>query len=207
MKYFLILALFPLLFNPEFGAGQDNSILKVHFLYGSKPARGFKKQENKWFGGFHGGHVSIEIGGNVYGFGPTGRYHLIAHRQKKHSHYSRKRLSSWLSDTASNKYVTFILPIDSLQKTRMVDLLDSYVDETPYDYAFLGMRCAASTGHILALFDYLPKQSKFGHTFKYFYPKKLRRKMFKEAVKRDWQIVRVKGRGTRKWENDAKRFR
>ena len=41
---------------------QDSTMLKVHFLYGSKPKKAFKHMQKKWFGGLIGGHAGIECG-------------------------------------------------------------------------------------------------------------------------------------------------
>ncbi|MDJ1468511.1 hypothetical protein QNI19_10730 [Cytophagaceae bacterium DM2B3-1] len=56
--------------------------IKVHFLYGSKPKKEFKFLEKKWFGGMHGGHVSIETDSVVTGFGPKGKFHVFGNRKK-----------------------------------------------------------------------------------------------------------------------------
>jgi hypothetical protein len=51
--------------------------ITVHFLYGSKPAKGNKNAETKWFGGKKGGHVTIETGDSIVGFQPGGKCHVF----------------------------------------------------------------------------------------------------------------------------------
>jgi hypothetical protein len=44
--------------------------VRLNFLYGSKPANGYKSVESKYFGGLKGGHVNIEVNGRVLDFLP-----------------------------------------------------------------------------------------------------------------------------------------
>lgn len=67
-------------------------IIKVHFLYGSKPKKEFRFLEEKWFGGMHGGHVSIETDHEVTGFGPQGKFHIFGNKKKFHSHFSSQKI-------------------------------------------------------------------------------------------------------------------
>lgn len=60
------------------------AMIKVNFLYGSKPKRKFKETEVKSFGGLHGGHVSVQVGDTDYGFGPTVMpVHIFPKRRRK----------------------------------------------------------------------------------------------------------------------------
>ena len=79
-KPFLFVALTLMMFYTKFSIC-NNYFIKVHFLYGSKPKKEYKKTESKWFGGIHGGHVEIEINDTVYGFGPYKKFHYIAHKK------------------------------------------------------------------------------------------------------------------------------
>jgi hypothetical protein len=49
---------------PNSITAQDSTAIKIHFLYGSKPAKEYKDVEQKWFGGMYGGHAGIEIDSN-----------------------------------------------------------------------------------------------------------------------------------------------
>ena len=61
MRYLLLLII--ILYVPGFLPAQE--LIKIHFLYGSKPAKGYKDSESKAFVGIKGGHVNIEAGGRV----------------------------------------------------------------------------------------------------------------------------------------------
>ncbi|MES2516378.1 MAG: hypothetical protein V4580_19645 [Bacteroidota bacterium] len=54
-------------------------VIKIYFLYGSKPLKAYKTTEFKHFGGLHGGHVSIQVNQMDYGFEPTNTVHVFAH--------------------------------------------------------------------------------------------------------------------------------
>ncbi len=191
---------------PTISARSDDTI-KVHFLYGSKPAKGHKHHEGKWFGGIHGGHVTIEIDGRAYGFGPAGRFHIIGHRKTCHSSFTSASTENWERDTSGMTYTSFVIPVDSITKQDMLRTLKSYVDQTPYDYAFIGMRCAAASGDVLGRHGIIKKRSRKGNTYKFFYPKKLRKHLFKLAKENGWRIDRNKGKSSRKWEKDPKKYR
>ena len=65
---------------------QENNFINVHFIHGSKPRKAFKQEEQKWKGGIWGGHVGIEIDSDrVIDFKPQGRFHWLAHRNKRNS--------------------------------------------------------------------------------------------------------------------------
>src|ERR1700741_2237387 len=67
----------------------DSTIIKVHFLYGSKPAKQYKDSESKWFGGKLGGHVGIEVDSNrILNFIPQGEFHWFEKKKDPHSRYA-----------------------------------------------------------------------------------------------------------------------
>lgn len=183
---------------------QDSGFIKVHFLYGSKPKKKYKKTEKPWFGGIHGGHVSIESQGFIYGFLPYKSFHVVGKKRanKRHSRFSIKKIESWVKDTATLKYTTITIPVSRQQLDSLHDIHQSYLKETPYDYAFIGMRCAAATYDILGqigIVNWVPNRK---NTFKNFYPKLLRKKLLKLAKQRGYKIYYQIGRKTRKWERD-----
>ena len=177
--------------------------IKVHFLYGSKPLKKFKgKTEMKYFGGMHGGHVTIEVDSIDYGFSPSGRVHMISHPGKHHSQYDGKHTHNQPPYPKGYKVTTFIIPVTEEQYTQIQKIESSYCAKPPYDYAFIGMRCAASAEDILGQLGIVRKKKRFGNVFTTFYPKKLRKRMFKLAKQKNYKIVTQEGRPTRKWEKD-----
>lgn len=177
--------------------------IKVHFLYGSKPLKKYKnKTEMKYFGGMHGGHVTIEVDSIDYGFSPSGRVHMISHPRKHHSQYDGKHTHNQPPYPKGYKVVTFIIPLTEEQHTQIQKIETNYCAQPPYDYAFIGMRCAASAEDILGQLGIVRKKKRLGNVFGTFYPKKLRKRMFKLAAKNNYKIVTQEGRPTRKWEKD-----
>jgi len=186
---------------------QDTILLKVHFLYGSKPLKKYKGTEKKWFGGMLGGHVGIE-GDNdkVFNFQPKGRVHWFAHKHNLHSYYGKLSVIAFDTvmggNTDSVKTATVDIPITRQQKQTFDSICLVYIKQTPYDYAFLGMRCSAAAYDVLAQLGILKRYSYRRTYLKIFYPKKLRKILFKEAAENGWVIERKEGSPKRKWEAD-----
>lgn len=183
----------------------DSLFIKVHFLYGSKPKKEHKETEGKWFGGLHGGHVGVEYETNkIIDFVPLGKFHYIEKHNKRHSAFVRNdTVSFWQTFGGSYdemKKLTIIIPISTFQKKKLDSLVKAYYDETPYDYAFKGMRCASASYDILAQLG-ITKQFERKKTFrKNFYPKRTRKKLVKLAKRNNWEIKKQEGSETRKWE-------
>lgn len=199
--------LFILILSSYFLKAQDSSILKVHFLYGSKPKKEFRDTEHKWFGGKLGGHVGIEgYENNVLNFVPAGKFHIIHKENNRHSAFVTHSVNSFYSlfggQANKMKKTIILIPISASQKAKFDSISRSYITQTPYDYAFIGKRCGSAAYDILSQLDILPRYG-HGKTFmKIFYPKKLRKRLLKKANSYNWKIIRKKGTSTRKWEMD-----
>ena len=62
--------------------------IRVHFLYGSRPAFSFRNDEREWFGGKLGGHVGIEYrNGLIIDFVPSGDFHIFPSKENFHSRF------------------------------------------------------------------------------------------------------------------------
>lgn len=185
-------------------AQQADSIaeIKVHFLYGSKPKRKYKDQELKYFGGLHGGHVSIEINGVDYGFEPNRGFHVLARRKKFKSAYVANRLMGRPRYGSNSKTATVFLPVTSAQANAMENKLKGYCEQPPYDYAFLGMRCASSVHEVLSSAGIVKPRKRAWNIISTFYPKKLRKRLLKLAKQKNYIVIFNAGRQTRKWEKD-----
>jgi hypothetical protein len=186
---------------------QDSVYIKVHFLYGSKPKKKYKDVEPKWFGGILGGHVGIETDSNtVLNFVPSGEFHVFAKNKERHSAFAvHTPKSFWQifgSSTDSVKKTTIEIPITRLQKQKLDSVSKAYRSQTPYDYAFFGMRCGAAAYDILSKLGILKKYSYRKTYRKIFYPRKLRKRLIKKAKKNKWTIRMTEGTKKRKWEGD-----
>lgn len=121
---------------------------------------------------------------------------------RRHSRFSIEKVEDWVKDTPTLKYTTIIIPVSRQQLDSLHEIHQSYLKQAPYDYAFIGMRCAAATYDILGqigIVKWLPNSK---NTVKNFYPKLLRKKLLKLANERGYEVHRQQGRKTRKWEGD-----
>jgi hypothetical protein len=186
---------------------QDTTYLKVHFLYGSKPLKKYKDTEQKWFGGILGGHVGIEgDSGKIVNFLPNGKFHWFAKKDKRHSTYAVHSVENFYAILGGNpdnvKKAIVYIPITGQQMQKFDTITKVYLTQTPYDYALFGMRCAAAAHDILGQLGILTSYS-YSKTYKkIFYPKKLRKRLFKKAIKNGWSITKQDGSIKRKWEQD-----
>lgn len=173
--------------------------IKVHFLYGSKPAKEHKNSESKHFGGLKGGHVNIESAGRILDFMP-GNCPLFPSRKNPTGGFRINHSVYW--DTATNKWATILVPITKSQMKSLDSLYDLYSAKTPYDYAVFGMRCAAASYDVLSKIGLFEELSNGKNVVKHFYPKLLRKRMFKWAKANNYTITTNIGRVSRKWESD-----
>lgn len=184
---------------------QDSTCLKVHFIHGSRPKKQFKNTEKKWLGGIKGGHVGVEAcDGRIINFMPKGKFHWFSHPNNRHSHYvnnDKGQFYNYFSSAPDSLETTVItIPVSVAQKAQFDHITTQYLRETPYDYAFIGMRCAAASYDMLAhagVVKMLPAR-RIGK--KIFYPKILRKKLLRKARKNNWTIVTQPGTYQRKWE-------
>lgn len=177
--------------------------ITVHFYYGSRPARGYKGTESHYFGGIHGGHVSLQIDSTVFSFVPAGMpVHIFAHRNKRQSTYISDQASSFLNDTAGCKFTSITFPISDSQYVLIQHLKTVYLDSTPYDYAFFGMRCAAAAYDVLGQAGVVKKRNNFTNVCRNFYPKRMRKRLIRRAKREHLQMVQHDGRKSRRWEKD-----
>ncbi|MCW3072121.1 MAG: hypothetical protein JWO44_2011 [Bacteroidetes bacterium] len=202
MRFFL--AAFIFLFPGSFARAQADStyFIKVHFLYGSRPLKKYRDTEAKYFGGIHGGHVSIEVDSADYGFVPEGKFHIFTHRGSCHSAFITKQTHNRDPYTDNQKVTTFIIPVTAEQHDQLLLLVSDYCSKVPYDYAFFGMRCAAASQDVLGKIGVVKPRGRLSNIYSTFYPKKLRRRMFRLAKEKHYKVISREGRTTRKWESD-----
>lgn len=186
---------------------QENFFATVHFIHGSKPKREFRGIEKKWLGGQVGGHVGIEVSPDrVVDFRPKGRVHFVARQRKIRGKYAIQSLQKFWryhgTDPADLKRTSIQIPISLAQKNVLDSLAISFVENSPHDYAFLGMRCASTSYALLMQADILKKRSTVGLILKNFYPKKFRRQLEKLALKNNWAVQKTVGTDRRKWDKN-----
>ena len=94
------------------------------------------------------------------------------------------------------------VPVTAEQKLKFDSIIEAYMAETPYDYAFIGMRCGSAAYEVLGQLGVV-KQYGYRRTYwKIFYPRRLRRALYRKAEENHWTIERHDGSVTRRWEKD-----
>jgi hypothetical protein len=186
---------------------QEKVLINVHFLYGSKPFPKYRTTERKWFGGRLGGHVGIETDSNrVLNFMRKGKVHWFTRRKNRRSRFAINTTEEFWrvfrTDGELVKKATVTIPITLQQKALLDSISREYAAQTPYDYAFIGMRCGAATYEILAQLGLMKQYSNRRTYFKIFYPRKLRKRLLKLSEINDWKVIRKEGIPTRNWEDD-----
>ena len=205
MRIFSAFLFYLFLFSPC-NWSQDSislHVLEVDFEYGSRPTRKCKETESHYFGGLHGGHVSIILDGKSYGFMPASpRVHIFPKKKKASIFTFQYRKESERTDSVGIKTLTIKIPISELEFNQIDSIVDHYVEVVPYDYAFFGMRCASSTREILGQLGIMKKRNNASYVLRNFFPKRLRKKLIRLAKERDYQMITTNGRDCRKWEKD-----
>lgn len=154
-----------------------------------------------------GGHVGIEgDSGRIVNFVPKGKFHVFA-RNTRHSRYAVHSEPGFYAILGGNpdsvKKTVVYIPVTIQQRRQFDSLVSCYLERTPYDYAFFGMRCGAAAYDILGQLCVLPAYNSHVKTYKkIFYPKKLRKRLLKLALRQNWKVDRQHGSGRRKWESD-----
>lgn len=179
-------------------ASDTTYTIKINFLYGSRPAKGFHQQESKLFGGIKGGHVNIEADGRVLDFTP-GDNPLLPHNKNPSGGFSINQSVNWDGD---DKWKTIIVPVSQDQYIALQKIFDSVAAKTPYDYAIFGMRCAAASYDVLSKIGLFKEYTTSKNVTTHFYPKLLRKKVLKWADKNNYTVLSNEGRSSRKWESD-----
>ena len=196
-------------FHSLLSFSQGTTYLKVHFLYGSKPLNKYADSEPLWFGGIHGGHVGIEAdSGKIIDFSPQGKFHVIENDYFRHSKYSIKSPDHFYGILGGNpdsvKKAVVYIPVTKVRRDQFDSVTTRYLKQTPYDYAFFGMRCSAAAYDILSKVNIVKAYSRQGTYKRIFYPKLLRRQLLKMAAKNSWPVERHSGSARRRWEKDGK---
>lgn len=184
---------------------QTQAQLEVHFLYGSKPRFAYRHSEKKWFGGMLGGHVGIGVGADsVLSFVPAGKFHWVAQKDERHSRFIlQSRRDFWEifgGEADSVQQLSFVIPVSHAQKSRLDSISRAYRTQTPYDYALVGVRCAAATADILAEVGVLKRLSARQFARIFYRPRILRRHMLFLAEQNGWETHWQAGGSRRKWE-------
>ncbi len=202
--------------------------IRILCLYGSVPAKGYWKVEPfhgphnmiNWVAKLHGGHVGIEYAPDkvlsfqpeTYGGLAASGHFLPNFRKRNFNSCFRTVTVSRMWNCLGNHYnnidslrrAVFVIPITPAQRLLLDSLVDRYTDQTPYDYAFFGMRCASSTYDVLQTAGILPKSDMIWYNV--FTTQEFRYLLYREYLRnkdKGWELYTVKGSQSRKWEKDV----
>jgi hypothetical protein len=203
----LILFLFAQFYFVLSAFSQKQHTIRVHFLYGSRPTKEAKATQRKDFGGVLGGHVGVEVDSNhILNFLPAGGVHVFAKDKNRNSLFTVHTFKQFYqilgTPNEDVKKLIITIPITEEQKLYFDSLSQAYMEKTPYDYAFFGMRCGAAGYDVLSKMGLVKEFRKKQLIRKVFYPRKLRKRLLKLAAKNNWKIERSTGTSERKWEGD-----
>ncbi len=199
MRFFLV-KITPLLFCINTFAQSDTIIVQI--LHGSKP----KHHTNgyKVLGGYYGGHVVIQLDTFVYGFNFFGkRVHSVPYRKHRNGIYEKQNLHDWQKQVKDDEVTFITIPIPKEKYEELKDTYENYYLNCPHDYAFFGMRCAASAYWMLGKAGVIRTSSRRRSIVHSFHPKMFRKKIMRIARKKNYRILEKKGDPNRKWEGTS----
>jgi hypothetical protein len=205
MSKYIILVI--LIINCVAGNAQQllSDTLKVHFLHGSRPKAKYKHVQPRWFGGKFGGHAGIQINNDsLIDFYYRPPLHIWPKPLHKYSTFARHSYTGFYTvfggSADSHKITIISIPISPAQKLQLITATQGYLANTPYDYAFMGMRCGAATYDMLSKANIVTPLPQWRMVAKIFYPRLLRKKLLLMAKQNDWNVARQSGCATRLWE-------
>jgi hypothetical protein len=178
-------------------------LAQVHIIHGSRPKYKYQQTEYKMLGGMYGGHVVMQLDSHVYGFLFTQyRFHLFPSKKHSIGLMEDEPADEWRSSIVEDKVTTVAIPVSESQFRRMDSTYREYAKTSPYDYAFFGMRCAASCYKMLADAGVLNPVTGKQSMWKAFYPRPLRKYLIRLANEKGWKVQITEGSPRRKWERD-----
>lgn len=177
---------------------QAADTVKILFVYGSKP---LNHGESRWFGGIHGGHVSVSYNNHFVSFVPNGKFRVFP-RRKAVSAFVEEYEGQFVFDTTDSRYLMVSIPVTAAQRRALDSVCKARLDSAEYEYGFFGMRCASAAYDVLSASGIVRSRGRTSCVIRYFYPKKLRKYMLKMANRNSWPMFFRWGRDTRRWESD-----
>ncbi len=185
-------------FSTENNVKNETAI--IHFIHGSIPLENCI-YPRKRLGGLLGGHVEVELDGQIYGFRLSKLpVHIFPNNADFNAKYEVNTKEAWLKRTEYEKITSIHLPITHVQKNKLEQILKIHLIHVPYDYAFFGKRCASSTAEILSNSDIFSPLSNAEIMIAFLAPNPLRNTLINVANKQHFLINKKQGVDCRIWE-------
>lgn len=196
------LLVFILLLAPVISRAQDTGkFAQVHIIHGSRPRYQYQETEPRLLGGMFGGHVVMQLDSHIYGFLFTHyRFHLFPSEKRSIGMFQDQPAGKWHQWVKDDRVTTITIPVSASQFRAMDSTYKDYIKAAPYDYAFIGMRCAASCYKMLADAGILNPVTEKQSVWKAFYPRPVRKYLVRLARTKGWEIDITEGSPRRKWE-------
>lgn len=193
-----------MLLASEYTLAQSVTQIKIHYLHGSRPAKAYRHVEPRYFGGLYGGHYGIELtDGRVVHFRRSGRFHLVAQKRKRNGRFQLDTTQAFYGIYGgvpdSMQRTVFTVPVSVEHYERLLLAVESYCAASPYDYAFLGMRCSAATCQLLGIAGVVKPDQPRRLWWRVFRPMKLYKKLEKKAAQHAWRVEHQRGTRQRVW--------
>lgn len=154
-------------------------------------------------GAMFGGHVVMQVGDYMYSFAfNRWEFHLVPGKKKSIGAFDKEPATAWLWAHKDCKVTYIDIPVTPEQYHYLENTYASYLEKCPYDYAFFGMRCAASCYKLLADAGVIHKAGYSKSIRRAFYPRPLRRKLVRWSHKHPYKVNIQQGSNTRRWEKD-----
>lgn len=208
---YLLINIFLLL---PFGVKAQDT-LKVSVTHGHKIKKEYWKKDKKLakitgftrrsIGGMRGGHVEVHLKGFVYGFTdrPNAKIPHIFPRSKKNvGLFTKEDNRTWYNKKRNDKITYFYITLNKEQTSILQQKYEDYIQNSPYDFALFGKRCASSCYDMLMQVGILDTRSKIGINLGIFHPRKFRKILKKQAMKRNIRIEIQQGSKQKKWDKN-----
>jgi len=185
--------------------GVDSFFITLHFIHASvykKIASNLSKEAVRLIGG----HIEIQIDEYVYGFETKYKNkipHIISYEERKNFNgvFLKKDFLIWLEESKGELITSVKVPVTLKQKQKLIELYEKNLKETPYDYAFFGMRCASSAYQMLGTTGIVPAQeSNTRYIMSSFFPRLFRKMVLSWANYNGFEVSVKEGRIDRYWE-------
>ena len=183
-------------------AKRESDWVTLHCIHGSLPKQWWKEKSMR-LGGLLWGHVEIQIDDKVYGFEYVDKknVHIFPRKKSKYNaKFTLKTLAERQTETQDEKITSVTFSTSSEQKYLLTEIYTRYLRCSPYDYAFLGTRCALSACEILQEVAILPHRPHWYNVLLAFSPSLWRKQLCTYAKKHHLLIERQKGSPLKIWE-------
>lgn len=185
----------------QFAFGKHELIVRI--AHGSRPHPQHRDTQKHWLGGMYGGHVVIQLDSFAYGFNfRSKRVHIFPRMKESRQAgvFEKDFAPLVVQGWAQMKTTTVYVPLSDSEYVAMKSRLEALHADVPFDYAFLGMRCASTAYMLLSETGVFEPAGKLKSMRRAFHPRALRRKLIRAAAAQKLRVEVQPGNPHRIWE-------